>query len=300
VKESVDALRQDIEVLKADGSESSMSRKLLPTTQRLNMNMHTVLKDVTSVKNAFAGFKDDAGVVKSDVGSLKYEVTTLRALRKDVDSLTSSAEALVADVQALKGDLGSLQANNTISRDELVAFRRDYNDDYSHLEREIETLKNGALTLGETLGAGSASSSHDADALQGDIGTLRGEVVGVQGDIETMQGNFARVDATLQRVSGEVQELQNLRRTSEQDLRAQLREEMRNEIRLALAQTPESSSLGTKRKRGDDEVEVFGTDVVPTAVSAAPRPCKRLRTVADFAAASAVGALGAWLGLAYF
>jgi len=113
-------------------------------------------------------------------------------------------------------------------------------------------------------------------------------------------------------------ELQNLRRTSEQDLRAQLREEMRNEIRLALAQTPEvrpcilsthapyfpssvpqSSSLGTKRKRGDDEVEVFGTDVVPTAVSAAPRPCKRLRTVADFAAASAVGALGAWLGLAY-
>lgn len=68
--------------------------------------------------------------------------------------------------------------------------------------------------------------------------------------------------------------------------------------RLSLPQLYQLPSVTGKRKRGDDEsidAPVAG-DIPSTSVS---RPRKRLRMVVDVATAGALGALGAWLGLAF-
>ena len=111
--------------------------------------------------------------------------------------------------------------------------------------------------------------------------------------------------------------LKRLHTLAEQDLPSRVRDQVRTEIRTLIEEGGEVSDILLpmlpwliptfpvqlspiigKRKRGNDEsldTPVAG-NIPATSVS---RPRKRLRVVADVAAAGALGALGAWLGLAF-
>ncbi|KAF8574238.1 hypothetical protein K439DRAFT_865516 [Ramaria rubella] len=202
---------------------------------------------------------------------LNNKLPQIATISADLDTLQSHQSALQADVRSLRSGLT-----------EVGGHVGDVRRDVEGMKKDIEGMR------------------EDVMEIEREGGVVREEMEGVQLELGNLKQDVGVMEIGVGRqADGEKQDTTAV--PTDEDLRARIKEE----LRTLIAQDIELPSLARKRKHDDLEFDSNSglptPAVLPTSVTSDRllRPRKRLRLVANCAAAGVVGALGAWLGLAF-
>ncbi|KAF8516505.1 hypothetical protein JB92DRAFT_2910315 [Gautieria morchelliformis] len=282
-------LNKRLQELKKDVDNMRTNRE--DNNQRLDLVFHRLDELEIQLKNNVAEgakvsqhtpFAESTGLnaLKDGITSLQNDISILKAhkceIQSDITFLRANHEDVKMDLSSLK-DISERHTSDTAT---LTENARSLRHDTRELREEFEALRN------------------QSPRIQHDLTTLTESLSGVHNNIDTLLSDMQSTNMSIVKIDGEIRDLSMAHTRAEQDLASRVREQVRSEVMALIDQGGELSPMTGKRKRGEEDpldTSIGGC----TPVTSISRPRKRLRVVADCAAAGAVGALGAWFGLAF-
>ncbi|KAF8509871.1 hypothetical protein BU17DRAFT_70287 [Hysterangium stoloniferum] len=274
----VNALKTDMASLKETfekGDDLAKNKNVLDKMEELFGQLRTKL--MQDVDGALSANINGFNAIKDTVTSLQNEMTTLK-LHKG---------AVQTDLRFLRSDHDVLQSSaNGIEKrlDQHDVLMSDLREDIEHL-RDAGYFDDNLDTILEK----------EKSGVNSDLLAIKANVQAVEDDLRALL--IAMEDRNS---DDSVNDISSHLAVMKAELQSLVQDEIKAQLKAAMDNEQLSPVLG-KRKRGADDEHDTAEETAPcpiAIISNAP-PRKRLRMVANCVTAGAIGAIGAWIGLAF-
>ncbi|KIJ53342.1 hypothetical protein M422DRAFT_64778 [Sphaerobolus stellatus SS14] len=247
---------------------------------KVSERIDELVKDVQSLKENSV----ELNMLRNSVTTVEEKLKdSLTPIENDIVTLKSHKSGIQTDIRFLRADLESRGAEIEAVRYKLENRVDDAREQAIEVQASLESVQDDLVSMKE----GMNETSSDVTAAQMNIGQLENKVSELITAVKDIEAFRVHSESAMKDFRAETEKAYE-----------QLSEKIKLEVNQLLEEYRATNVLG-KRKRSDDDED--SADLKEDGSVHRGLIPKRARhgLVSKFVTASAVGAVGAWLGLAY-